>query len=67
MVNVLKDMKPDCPYRLDKFVKKNLLIKIHEFAFVFVFVLHLMFKEFLLANELNEVLRNKDQDIINVV
>ncbi|XP_049398939.1 uncharacterized protein LOC125862856 [Solanum stenotomum] len=30
IVNVLKDMKPDCPYHLDKFAVENLLSKIHE-------------------------------------
>ncbi|XP_049356325.1 uncharacterized protein LOC125820946 [Solanum verrucosum] len=65
IVNVLKDMKRDCPYHLDRFAAKNLLSKTHEFEFVFM--LHLMFKVLLLTNELNKVLQKKDQDIVNVM
>jgi len=65
IVNVLKDMKRDCPYHLDRFTAENLLSKIHEFEFVFM--LHLMFKVLLLTNELNKVLQKKDQDIVNVM
>ncbi|KAH0650853.1 hypothetical protein KY284_030765 [Solanum tuberosum] len=65
IVNVLKDMKRDCPYHLDKFTAENLLSKIHEFEFVFM--LHLMFKVLLLTNELNKVLQKKDQDIVNAM
>ncbi|XP_015162380.1 zinc finger MYM-type protein 1-like [Solanum tuberosum] len=63
--NVLKDMKRDCPYHLDRFAAKNLLSKIHEFEFVFM--LRLMFKVLLLTNELNKVLQKKDQDIVNAM
>ncbi|KAG5587397.1 hypothetical protein H5410_047831 [Solanum commersonii] len=65
IVNVLKDMKRDCPYHLDRFAAENLLSKIHEFEFVFM--LHLMFKVLLLTNELNKVLQKKDQDIVNAM
>ncbi|KAH0642298.1 hypothetical protein KY290_033900 [Solanum tuberosum] len=65
IVNVLKDMKRDCPYHLDRFTAENLLSKIHEFEFVFM--LHLMFKVLLLTNELNKVLQKKDQDIVNAM
>ncbi|KAH0766275.1 hypothetical protein KY285_002146 [Solanum tuberosum] len=65
IVNVLKDMKRDCPYHLDRFAAENLLSKIHEFEFVFM--LHLMFKVLLLTNELNKALQKKDQDIVNAV
>ncbi|XP_049355730.1 uncharacterized protein LOC125820333 [Solanum verrucosum] len=63
--SVLKDMKRDCPYHLDRFAAKNLLSKIHEFEFVFM--LHLMFKVLLLTNELNKVLQKKYQDIVNAM
>ncbi|XP_015170262.1 zinc finger MYM-type protein 1-like [Solanum tuberosum] len=65
IVNVLKNMKRDCPYYLDRFTAENLLSKIHEFEFVFM--LHLMFKVLLLTNELNKVLQKKDQDIVNAM
>ncbi|KAH0748865.1 hypothetical protein KY290_028097 [Solanum tuberosum] len=65
IVNVLKDMKRDCPYHLDRFAAENLFSRIHEFEFVFI--LHLMFKVLLLTNELNKVLQKKDQDIVNAM
>ncbi|XP_070031888.1 uncharacterized protein [Nicotiana tomentosiformis] len=63
IVNVLKDMKRECLYHLDRFAAQYLLSVIQEFAFVFM--LHLMFKVLLLTNELNKVLQKKDQDIVS--
>ncbi|XP_016481257.1 uncharacterized protein LOC107802302 [Nicotiana tabacum] len=65
IVNVLKDMKRDCPYHLDRFAAGNLLSQIQEFGFIFM--LHLMFKVLLFTNELNKALQKKDQDIVNVM
>ncbi|XP_015164318.1 zinc finger MYM-type protein 1-like [Solanum tuberosum] len=65
IVNVLKYMKRDCPYHLDRFAAEIFLSKINEFEFVFM--LHLMFKVLLLTNELNKVLQKKDQDIVNAM
>ncbi|XP_019240820.1 PREDICTED: zinc finger MYM-type protein 1-like [Nicotiana attenuata] len=65
IVNVLKDMKRDCPYHLDRFAVGNLLSQIQEFGFIFM--LHLMFKVLLFTNELNNSLQKKDQDIVNAM
>ncbi|XP_070025796.1 uncharacterized protein LOC142182007 [Nicotiana tabacum] len=65
IVNVLKDMKRECPYHLDRFTAGNLLSKIQEFRVGFM--LHLMFKVLLLTNELNKALQKKDQDIVNAM
>ncbi|XP_070036453.1 uncharacterized protein LOC142166893 [Nicotiana tabacum] len=62
IVNVLKDMKRDCPYYLDRFAAGNLLSQIQEFRFIFM--LHLMFKVLLFTSELNKALQKKDQDIV---
>ncbi|XP_009801154.2 uncharacterized protein [Nicotiana sylvestris] len=65
IVNVLKDMKHECLYHLDRFAAQNLFSMIQEFAFVFM--LNLMFKVLLLTNELNKVLQKKDQDIVSAM
>ncbi|XP_070002157.1 uncharacterized protein [Nicotiana sylvestris] len=65
IVNVLKDMKHECLYHLDRFAAQNLLSMIQEFAFVFM--LNLMFKVLLLTNILNKVLQKKDQDIVSAM
>ncbi|KAG5591080.1 hypothetical protein H5410_041594 [Solanum commersonii] len=65
IVNMLKDMKRDYLYHLDRFAAENLLNKIHELEFVFM--LHLMFKVLLLTNELNKVLQKKYQDIVKSI
>ncbi|XP_060170360.1 uncharacterized protein LOC132601278 [Lycium barbarum] len=54
IANVLKDMKEDSPLKFDRLAVGNLLDNIQEFEFVFI--LHLMFKMLLFANELNRAL-----------